>query len=95
MTGRPSRGGRAIASRCSGDAAHPMLQYIAQGACQAIEDSLALAHHVAASPNDLARAIVAYEEARKLRTARVQITALGDGRFLPSRGASPRRRAMR
>ena len=29
-----------------GDAAHPMLQYLAQGACMAIEDAVCLAHHI-------------------------------------------------
>ena len=64
-----------------GDAAHPMLQYIAQGACQAIEDALALAKNVAAQPSDPAAALLAYQEARKLRTARVQITARAMGAF--------------
>jgi salicylate hydroxylase len=63
-----------------GDAAHPMYQYIAQGACQAIEDSLCLAKSLAASPDPVA-GIAAYETARKLRTARVQITARAMGRF--------------
>jgi len=57
-----------------GDAAHPMLQYIAQGACQAIEDAVALADRVAAEP-DIAAAFAAYRDARYLRTARVQISA--------------------
>ena len=64
-----------------GDAAHPMLQYVAQGACQAIEDSLALALSIAAAPSDLPRALAAYEESRRLRTARVQITARAMGAF--------------
>jgi 3-hydroxybenzoate 6-monooxygenase len=64
-----------------GDAAHPMYQYIAQGACQAIEDSLALARHVAAAPRDLPAALRAYEAARRLRTARVQLTARAMGAF--------------
>ncbi len=62
-----------------GDAAHPMYQYIAQGACQAIEDALALARLVAASPDDLPAALAAYEQARTRRTARVQITARAMG----------------
>src|SRR6185312_8610062 len=64
-----------------GDAAHPMLQYIAQGACQAIEDSLALASHVAASPGDIPKALAAYADARRLRAARVQLTARAMGAF--------------
>lgn len=64
-----------------GDAAHPMFQYIAQGACQAIEDALCLAKHVAASPDDPATALRAYEGDRTLRTARVQLTARAMGAF--------------
>ncbi len=64
-----------------GDAAHPMYQYIAQGACQAIEDGRSLARHVQAAPQDPAAALRAYEEARLLRTARVQLTARAMGAF--------------
>lgn len=64
-----------------GDAAHPMYQYIAQGACQAIEDGMSLARAVAAAPRDPAAALGAYEQARLLRTARVQLTARAMGAF--------------
>lgn len=64
-----------------GDAAHPMFQYIAQGACQAIEDALSLAKRVAAAPDDPAAALQAYERDRVLRTARVQITARAMGAY--------------
>jgi 3-hydroxybenzoate 6-monooxygenase len=64
-----------------GDAAHPMYQYIAQGACQAIEDALCLAKHVASSPQQPDAAIRRYEKDRALRTARVQITARTMGAF--------------
>ena len=64
-----------------GDAAHAMYQYIAQGACQAIEDALSLALHVTAAPADLPRALLAYETARKFRTTRVQVTARAMGAF--------------
>lgn len=64
-----------------GDAAHPMLQYVAQGACQALEDALCLADQVARLPGDPARAFLAYQEARYLRTARVQLTARFFGEF--------------
>ena len=47
-----------------GDAAHPMLQYLAQGACQAIEDSASLADAVAAHPTDIETAFVAYQSER-------------------------------
>lgn len=56
-----------------GDAAHPMLQYFAQGACMAMEDAVALAHCMAAQPDDAEKALKVYQEMRKLRTARVQL----------------------
>jgi salicylate hydroxylase len=63
----------------TGDAAHPMLQYLAQGACQALEDAHCLAGEVAklqaASVLDWPGALSAYEQARTARTARVQSTA--------------------
>lgn len=58
-----------------GDAAHPMLQYLAQGACMAIEDAVVLAHEVARSNGDFAAAFQRYQESRYLRTARVQVYA--------------------
>ncbi len=58
-----------------GDAAHPTLQYLAQGACMAIEDAVVLAGLLAQAGADVAGAFVAYEKERYLRTARVQITA--------------------
>jgi 2-polyprenyl-6-methoxyphenol hydroxylase-like FAD-dependent oxidoreductase len=57
-----------------GDAAHPMLQYLAQGACQALEDAVTLADALAAH-DDPAAAFLAYRDARYLRTARVQYSA--------------------
>lgn len=63
-----------------GDAAHPMFQYIAQGACQAIEDAYCLARHVG-EISDTAQALEAYRQARYLRTARVQLTARAMGAF--------------
>jgi salicylate hydroxylase len=78
-----------------GDAAHPMLQYVAQGACQAIEDSLALAKCVAAAGDDPAPGLHAFQEGRKLRTARVQLTARAMGAFFHLDGvAAELRNAM-
>jgi 3-hydroxybenzoate 6-monooxygenase len=57
-----------------GDAAHPMLQYLAQGACQALEDAIVLADALAAH-DDPAAAFLAYRDRRYLRTARVQYSA--------------------
>jgi salicylate hydroxylase len=59
-----------------GDAAHPMLQYLAQGACQAIEDADALATALRASDGrPISDAFEDYQRARAAHTARVQRTA--------------------
>jgi salicylate hydroxylase len=55
-----------------GDAAHPMLPFMAQGACQAVEDGVVLARCVQDAP-DLPTAFAAYERMRLARTARIQI----------------------
>ena len=54
-----------------GDAAHPTLQTLAQGACMAIEDAVCLAELVG-QHGDVQQAFQRYEKARYLRTARVQ-----------------------
>jgi 2-polyprenyl-6-methoxyphenol hydroxylase-like FAD-dependent oxidoreductase len=63
----------------TGDAAHPMLQYLAQGACQAIEDAHCLAGEAAARSDheevDWVVALKEYEKVRTQRTARVQSSA--------------------
>lgn len=71
-----------------GDAAHPMLQYLAQGACMATEDAVVLADKVAEQPDDIPAAFKAYEQARYLRTARVQIMARVYGEFYHARGVT-------
>src|SRR6188474_2241359 len=58
-----------------GDAAHPMLQYLAQGASMAIEDAVTLGAALQAWPADVPAAFRAYQQARYLRTGRVQLTA--------------------
>ncbi len=58
-----------------GDAAHPMLQYLAQGGCMAIEDAVCLANSLQLKNGDIVAALKSYEESRYLRTARVQLTA--------------------
>jgi salicylate hydroxylase len=59
-----------------GDAAHPMVQYIAQGAAMALEDAICLAHAADECDGDLPAAFQRYQEARIVRTARVQISSL-------------------
>jgi 2-polyprenyl-6-methoxyphenol hydroxylase-like FAD-dependent oxidoreductase len=58
-----------------GDAAHPMLQYLAQGAGQAIEDAVVLREALRHAHGDVAQAFQHYQQARYLRTARVQLTS--------------------
>jgi 3-hydroxybenzoate 6-monooxygenase len=58
-----------------GDAAHPMLQYFAQGACMALEDAVCLADLLGAMPDDFEHALEKYRDVRLLRTARVQLQA--------------------
>ena len=58
-----------------GDAAHPMLQYLAQGANMALEDAVCLADQIGAHGGDIPAALKAYEELRVLRTGRVQTVA--------------------
>ena len=69
-----------------GDAAHPMLQHIAQGACQALEDAVCLADAVASHPEDVEAAFRAYQEERIPRTARVQRSARLFGDIIHSDG---------
>jgi salicylate hydroxylase len=62
-----------------GDAAHPMLPFLAQGACMAIEDAAVLAGSLAQSPGDTSFALRAYEQARGERTAQVQNASRRNG----------------
>lgn len=57
-----------------GDAAHPMLPFLAQGAAMAIEDGFVLAREIS-SPDDLASALQRYEAIRRPRTTQVQLAA--------------------
>ncbi|HEY6984268.1 3-hydroxybenzoate 6-monooxygenase [Reyranella sp.] len=68
-----------------GDAAHPMLQYMAQGACMAMEDAVCLADSLARDGGDLREGLLHYRDRRVLRTARVQLTsrAIGDHVYHP------------
>jgi salicylate hydroxylase len=77
-----------------GDAAHPMLQYLAQGANMAIEDAVCLANKVEDLHGDLAVAFRAYQAARYLRTGRVQIMARVYGEFYRQRRRAGLRNLM-
>ena len=78
-TGFPSQPGVDGRLALTGDAAHPMLQYLAQGACQALEDACCLTERAAAHAShgvvDWPVALKEYETARVERTARVQSSA--------------------
>jgi salicylate hydroxylase len=62
-----------------GDAAHPVLPYLAQGAALAIEDAIILARLLSRTPDQCARAFQTYETLRKPRTTRVQSEARRNG----------------
>ncbi|HKS17750.1 MAG TPA: 3-hydroxybenzoate 6-monooxygenase [Bradyrhizobium sp.] len=68
-----------------GDAAHPMLQYFAQGACQAMEDAVCLSHMLG-QYDDHATALEHYRAQRFPRTARVQLMsrAIGEHIYHPA-----------
>ncbi|GAA0601758.1 hypothetical protein GCM10009416_44490 [Craurococcus roseus] len=78
------------------DAAHPTLQYMAQGACMAVEDAVCLSHEMAARPGDPEAALENYRRRRVLRTARVQFTsrAVGDHIYHPAGAHAALRNAI-
>ncbi|MGZ5089471.1 MAG: 3-hydroxybenzoate 6-monooxygenase, partial [Usitatibacter sp.] len=69
-----------------GDAAHPMMQYLAQGACMALEDAVTLGEAVRASDGDFAQAFALYERSRVTRTARVVLLTREMGRIYHAKG---------
>ena len=71
-----------------GDAAHPMLQYLAQGGNTAMEDAVCLANQVEAMAGDYEAAFKKYQELRYLRTARVQLMARVFGEIYHASGVN-------
>jgi len=69
-----------------GDAAHPTLQYLAQGACMALEDAVTLGEALRVHGNDIARAFDHYQRSRIARTARVVLSAREMGRIFHAKG---------
>jgi 3-hydroxybenzoate 6-monooxygenase len=69
-----------------GDAAHPVLQSFAQGACMAIEDGVVLAELVAQADGDFAAAFERYAKARLLRTARLGLESRAIWSFYHAEG---------
>jgi salicylate hydroxylase len=71
-----------------GDAAHPMLPFLAQGAAMAIEDAYVLAERMGQAPDRPATAFRRYERQRRRRTARVQRAARFNGRVYHLKGVA-------
>jgi salicylate hydroxylase len=76
-----------------GDAAHPMLPYLAQGAAMAIEDAAVLATCLECNP-DVPAALRTYEASRLPRTARVQRDASYNATVYHMRGAGAALRSL-
>jgi 3-hydroxybenzoate 6-monooxygenase len=95
----PARGWSQGRVTLLGDAAHPTLPYLAQGACMALEDAAALADQIARQPGSIPAALAEYEGARLERTGSVQVTARemgeiyhaeGEGRLVRNRALASR-----
>lgn len=69
-----------------GDAAHPTLQYLAQGACMALEDAVTLAAAIRHCEYDMDAAFSLYQQSRIARTARVVLSAREMGRLYHAAG---------
>jgi salicylate hydroxylase len=69
-----------------GDAAHPTTQYLAQGACMALEDAVTLGEALKAHDNDFFKAFDTYQKARVARTARIVLSAREMGRIYHAKG---------
>ncbi|MBV9449872.1 MAG: FAD-dependent monooxygenase [Streptosporangiaceae bacterium] len=76
-----------------GDAAHPMLPYLGQGACQAIEDGMVLAAALSAEASDPLTGLARYERTRRPRASQVVLASRERGlsNHLTSRWAAWRR----
>ncbi|MBO4159745.1 FAD-dependent monooxygenase [Micromonospora antibiotica] len=79
-----------------GDAAHPMLQYAAQGAALALEDSVVLARSLRCDPDEIPGRLLHFNEVRRERTSRAQEAArwLGDELYHPAGVRARTRDAM-
>jgi 2-polyprenyl-6-methoxyphenol hydroxylase-like FAD-dependent oxidoreductase len=69
-----------------GDAAHPTLQYLAQGACMAMEDAVTLGEALRVREGDFEKAFALYQRSRIARTARVVLSAREMGRVFHAKG---------
>ena len=69
-----------------GDAAHPTTQYLAQGACMAMEDAVTLGEALRVHNNDWTQALALYQKSRVARTARIVLSAREMGRLYHAKG---------
>jgi salicylate hydroxylase len=69
-----------------GDAAHPTTQYMAQGACMAIEDAVTLREALKAHGNDVHQGFDLYQRSRIARTARIVLASREMGRIYHAKG---------
>lgn len=69
-----------------GDAAHPTTQYMAQGACMAMEDAVTLGQALGVHDNDFAEAFELYQRSRVARTARIVLSSREMGRIYHAKG---------
>jgi len=79
-----------------GDAAHPMLQYAAQGACMALEDAVLLGDLLDCPDGAFAARLATYNAERRERTARTQLVArwMGTHLYHPAGADAGARNAM-
>ena len=69
-----------------GDAAHPTTQYMAQGACMAMEDGVTLGEALRVNNNDFLKAFDLYQRSRVARTARIVLSSREMGRIYHAQG---------
>lgn len=69
-----------------GDAAHPTTQYMAQGACMALEDAVTLGEALRVNGNDFTQAFDLYQRSRIARTARIVLSSREMGRIYHAKG---------
>ncbi|WP_439520478.1 3-hydroxybenzoate 6-monooxygenase [Hydrogenophaga sp.] len=69
-----------------GDAAHPTTQYMAQGACMAIEDAVTLGEALRVNGNQFEKAFELYQRSRVARTARIVLSSREMGRIYHASG---------
>jgi salicylate hydroxylase len=69
-----------------GDAAHPTTQYMAQGACMALEDAVTLGEALRVTDHDFSKAFALYQRSRVARTARIVLSSREMGRVYHAQG---------